>query len=164
MLCVHALCRFVVLVCGTLVYGKGDEHEHRKEYEALLADGEAPSSTIAPLPAAPMFAPVSLGATQTAPLAMATPSSYKVLLPTQFNPAPKSLVCVSLHVIHAMLALVAAHEVVLAAARAGGLTDLYTLVQSTMNIASYHRGSLASGSYMGGQSTGQDNADIVNPQ
>ena len=42
-----------------------------------------------------------------------------------------------------------------------GLADLHTLVQSTMNIASYHRGSLASGSYMGPQSSGQETPDIV---
>ena len=79
MTCARALCSFVVLVCGTLVYGKGDELEHKKEYEALLADGEAPSLTSAPLAAAPVFAPVSDGAMRTAPMAMATPSSYKVL-------------------------------------------------------------------------------------
>jgi hypothetical protein len=78
-LCAHALCSFVVLVCGTLVYGKGDELEHKKEYEALLADGEAPSSTSAPPAAAPVFAPIPDGAARTAPMAMATPSSYKVL-------------------------------------------------------------------------------------
>ena len=39
-----------------------------------------------------------------------------------------------------------------------------TLVQSTMNISSYsYRGSLASGSYMGGQASGQDHADVVSP-
>ena len=66
-----------MLVCGTLVYGRGDEHEHRKEYEALVAEGEVPSMTSAPPETAPVFAPI--GATRTAPLAMTTPSSYKVL-------------------------------------------------------------------------------------
>ena len=69
---------FVVLVCGTLVYGKGDELEQKKEYEVLVADSEAPSSTSAPPSAAPGFAPVPDGAMQTAPMGIAMPSSFKV--------------------------------------------------------------------------------------
>ena len=78
------LCRFVVLVCGTLVYGKGDEHEQKQEHEALIQEalvlgGEAPPSSSAPPPSAPVLTRSSAGGTRTAPMAMTTPSSFKVL-------------------------------------------------------------------------------------
>ena len=78
------LCRFLVLVCGTLVYGKGDEHEQKTEnealiHEALVLGGDAPPSGSAPPPAAPILTRASAGGMRTAPMAMSTPSSFKVL-------------------------------------------------------------------------------------
>ena len=79
------LCRFLVLVTGTLVYGKGDKMEARRE--GLLEAGEerlfAPVSTAVPGETQPSAMPghrrSSLG---TAPIAMrATPGSLKVHCP-----------------------------------------------------------------------------------
>ena len=78
-------CRFLVLVTGTLVYGKGDKMEARRE--GLLEAGEerlfAPVSTVVPGETQPSAMPghrrCSIG---TAPIAMrATPGSLKVRCP-----------------------------------------------------------------------------------
>ncbi len=77
------MCRFVVLVCGTLVYGRGDEHEQKVEHDSLIQEalrlgGDGPPSGSAPAEAAaPMLARAS-GNIRTAPMAMTTPSSFKV--------------------------------------------------------------------------------------
>lgn len=87
---------FVVLVAGTVIYGKGDEVQQKEELEDLEAAGELPPDSAAEFAAsAPMFAPTM--PLRSGPMAMGTPSSFK----------------------------------------------------STMNINSFHRGSLhAAGSYM----------------
>ena len=73
-----AHCRFVVLVCGTLVYGKGDEAAQQEELKTLQANGELPLDVDGSEPSAPVFAPV--GPARSAPMTMGTPSSFKASL------------------------------------------------------------------------------------
>lgn len=51
-MCIVCVCRFAVLVCGTLVYSRGDEVQSKKdhlEYEAHAAEeGEAQPSILMP--------------------------------------------------------------------------------------------------------------------
>ena len=89
--CAFAWRRFVVLVCGTLVYSRGDEAETRKHEAAAAADGLAGLGEEAGTP--PRFAPVAVpfggrsaamparpgGSMPSAPVAMRqTPTSFKV--------------------------------------------------------------------------------------
>lgn len=69
--------RFVVLVAGTVIYGKGDEVQQKEELEDLEAAGELPPDSAAEFAAsAPMFAPTM--PLRSGPMAMGTPSSFKV--------------------------------------------------------------------------------------
>jgi len=85
--------RFVVLVSGTLVYGRGDEAEARKAAAAAEADGLAgygeeagTPPRFAPVPAPPggrsAALPARHGSLPSAPVAMRhTPSSFKARAP-----------------------------------------------------------------------------------
>ena len=74
-------CRFVVLVAGTVIYGKGDEVQQKEELEDLEAAGELPPDSAAEFAAsAPMFAPTM--PLRSGPMAMGTPSSFKVCAAT----------------------------------------------------------------------------------
>lgn len=68
----------MVLVCGTLVYGKGDEVQQRAENAALAAPlaGETQADAAARTAAVPMFVPTM--PMRSGPMAMGTPSSFKV--------------------------------------------------------------------------------------
>ena len=69
--------RFVVLVAGTVIYGKGDEVQQKEELEELEALGELPPDRAAELAAsAPMFAPIM--PMRSGPMAMSIPHSFKV--------------------------------------------------------------------------------------
>ena len=97
----ECLCRFLVLVTGTLVYGKGDKMEAKAE--GLLGEGEerlfAPVATADPGQAQPAAVPGAhrRSSVGTAPIAMrATPGSLKARpahpshanLPCGPHPAP----------------------------------------------------------------------------
>ncbi len=87
--------RFVVLVSGTLVYGRGDEAEARKAAAAAEADGLAgygeeagTPPRFAPVPAPPGGSSAALparhGSLPSAPVAMRhTPSSFKARAPAR---------------------------------------------------------------------------------
>lgn len=96
--------RFLVLVTGTLVYGKGDKLDARRE--GLLETGEervfAPVATAVPGEAQPSAVPgqrrSSVG---TAPIAMrATPGSLKVCCQPCARPAGTEILPVTLIAMH----------------------------------------------------------------
>ena len=69
--------RFVVLVAGTVIYGKGDEAQQKQELEELEAAGELSPDRAAEFAAsAPMFAPTA--PMRSGAMAMSIPSSFKV--------------------------------------------------------------------------------------
>jgi hypothetical protein len=89
-------CSFVILVSGTLVYGRGDEEEGKQELEAALASGAIPAE------AATAAAPVD---EEAAPLlaAAAAAAAAPAAIPARSVPVGIRAAAASPHVSNAMM-------------------------------------------------------------